>query len=188
LQLDRVPPRPLDPHDVSAEATTSGVYESGVAEWTLTTPPRRVGIAGWFAIAAMILFLLGQGEPRKADPRFRSPSITLDTYWQALRHDDDFSAQECLVEPSADLPSPGMLWFLPPTTSLRIANLKSLPVESDRVMATYEVRFVPLGGGGEQTFHTSAELVRVRGEWRIGHPIGQASMPEWRSIPRTVDI
>ena len=187
MQLDRVPLRPLDSSIVSAEAAPSGVEISGAA-WIAPAPPRRVGWIGWLAIAATVLFLLGQSEPRTADPRFRSPGVTLDTYWQSLRHDDDFTAQECLIEPSKDLPEPGMLWFLPPTTSLRIANLHSLPVESDRVMATYEVRFVPLGGGGEQSFRQSAELVRIRGEWRIGHPIGEVSMPEWRSIPRAVDI
>ena len=61
-------------------------------------------------------------------------------------------------------------------------------VESGRVMASYELRFVPLGGGGEQVFRTAAELVRVRGEWRIARPIGEVSMPEWKPIPRTVDI
>ena len=55
-------------------------------------------------------------------------------------------------------------------------------------MASYELRFVPLGSGGEQVFRTSAELVRVRGEWRIGHPVGEVSMPEWKPIPHTVDI
>lgn len=188
LQLDRVPLRPLDSQILSSEDTPPGVEHTGAVTWTLPSPPRRVAWWGGLAIAAMVLFLLGQGEPRTADPRFRSPSVTLDTYWQALRHDDDFTAQECLIEPSKDLPSPGMLWFLPPTTSLRIANLHSLPVETDRVMASYEVRFVPLGGGGEQTFRQSAELVRIRGEWRIGHPIGEVSMPEWRSIPRAVDL
>ena len=188
MQLDRVPLRPFDTHNLSSEIAPSGVEHTGAATWTPPAPPRRVGWLCGLAIAATVLFLLGQGEPRTADPRFRSPGVTIDTYWQALRHDDDFTAQECLIEPSKDLPSPGMLWFLPPTTSLRIANLHSLPVESDRVMATYEVRFVPLGGGGEQTFRQSAELVRVRGEWRIGHPIGEVSMPEWRSIPRAVDL
>jgi hypothetical protein len=157
-----------------------------VAEWTTTRRP--VAWQGWLACMCMVVLLLGAGEPRKADPRFRSPSTTLETYWQALRHDDHFTAEDCLLGPSADLPTPGMLWFLPPTTSLRIANLRSLPVENGRVMATYEVRFVPLGGGGEQVFRTAAELVRIRGEWRIGNPIGEVSLPEWKPIPRTVDI
>ena len=54
----------------------------------------------------------------------------------------------------------------------------ALPVESGRVMTSYEVRFVPLGGGGEQVFRTAAELVRIRGEWRIGRPIGEVSLPD----------
>lgn len=189
LQLDRVPTRPFDGEVFPSESTSVGVSDFGApASWDVPTPRRPVGAAGWFAGFALLLMLLGVGEPRTADPRFRSPSVTLDTYWQALRHDDDFTAAECMLEPSADLPEPGMLWFLPPTTSLRIANLRVLPVESGRVMATYELRFVPLGGGGEQVFRTAAELERVRGEWRIGHPIGEVSMPEWRAIPRAVDL
>jgi hypothetical protein len=136
----------------------------------------------------LTLMLLGTGEAWKADKRFRTPSTTLNTYWQALRHDDDFTAEECLLEPNREVPSPGSLWFLPPTTALHLANLHSLPVESGRVMVTYEVRFVPLGGGGEQVFRTAAELIRNRGEWRIGRPIGEVSLPEWKPIRRTVDI
>ena len=187
MQLDRVPPRP-QPLEISSEIPAAdGVFMSGTpaeVEWDRSRRPVR--IRGWAAGACILFLLLGVGEPRKADPRFRSPSVTLETYWQALRHDDDFTAEECLLEPSVDLPIPGTLWFLPPTTSLRIANLRSLPVETGRVMATYEVRFVPLGGG-EQTFRAATELVRIRGEWRIGHPIGEVSMPEWKPIPRTVD-
>lgn len=187
MQLDRIPPREAAPFSEIHEAP--GVFGGGAASvWDEPARRRPVGLAGWLACAGMILLLLGAGEPRKADPRFHSPGSTIETYWQALRHDDDFSAAECLLEPSVDLPAPGMLWFLPPTTSLRIANLRTLPVESGRVMASYEVRFVPLGGGGEQVFRTAAELIRVRGEWRIGHPIGEVSMPDWKPIPRTVDI
>jgi hypothetical protein len=136
----------------------------------------------------MVFLLLGAVEPRTADPRFRSPDAVLETFWQALRNDDPFTAEECVVGPRTDLPALGSLWFLPPNTSLRVANLHTLPVESGRLIASYEVRFVPLGGGGEQMFKTSTELVRERGEWRIGHPIGEVSLPEWRPIPRTVDI
>lgn len=187
LQLDRVPTRPPFADISATNLPPIGVSEG--AALALWEPPARrpVGFAGWLACLAMVFMLLGAGEPRKADARFRSPSSTIETYWQALRHDDDFTAQECLLEPSLDLPTPGMLWFLPPTTSLRIANLRTLPVESGRVMATYEVRFVPLGGGGEQLFRTAAELIRIRGEWRIGHPIGEVSLPDWKPIPRTVD-
>lgn len=149
-------------------------------------PVRPAGVRLWLAAVLVTLMLLGTGEPWRADPRFRTPSATLETYWQALRHDDEFTAEECLLEPSRDLPMPGSLWFLPPTTALRLANLRSLPVESGRVMVTYEVRFVPLGGG-EQVFKTAAELIRDRGEWRIGRPIGEVSLPEWKPIRRTVD-
>lgn len=188
MQLDRVPSRPAA-GEIPAPLGGLGVWNGGDASPFHADESRRpVGVAGWLACAMMVLILLGTGEPRKADPRFRTPASTLETYWQALRHDDAFTAQDCLLEPNPELPVPGMLWFLPPTASLRIVNLRSLPVESGRVMATYEVRFLPLGGDGEQVFRTAAELVRVRGEWRIGHPVGEASLPDWKPIPRTVDI
>jgi len=184
VQLDRVPARPAS-SEFPANPSSAGVFTSEAPE---ATDRRPVRWTGGLACLGMVFLLLGAGEPRRADERFRTPSQTLETYWQALRHDDHFTAEDCLIEPSLDLPTPGMLWFLPPTTSLRIANLRSLPVENGRVMATYEVRFVPLGSGSEQVFRTAAELVRVRGEWRIGRPIGEVSLPEWKPIPRTVDI
>ncbi len=188
MQLDRVPaPAPAD--EISALSPVHGVCTGEAPEGVEPAAERRpVRWTGWLASALVLLLLLDVAEPRRADSRFTSPGTTLETYWQALRHDDHFTAQDCLLEPSLDLPTPGMLWFLPPTTSLRIANLRALPVESGRVMATYEVRFVPLGGGGEQSFESAAELVRIRGEWRIGRPIGEVSLPEWKPIPRTVDI
>jgi hypothetical protein len=142
-------------------------------------PHRPARTRVWLGAVVLTVLLLGTGERWKADARFRSPSSTLDTYWQALRHDDDFTAEECLLDPDREVPMPGSLWFLPPTTALRITNMHQLPVESGRVMVTYEVRFVPLGGGGEQVFRTAAEMVRDRGE---------VSLPEWKPIRRTVDL
>ncbi len=187
MQLDRVPPKPAVA-DLGTVSPPPGVVVAGAsvgADARVPHPPVRARV--WCGVGLVALMLLGAGEPWRADPRFRTPSATLDTYWQALRHDDGFTAEECQLEPNHDVPMPGSLWFLPPTTALRIANLHSLPVESGRVMVTYEVRFVPLGGGGEQVFRTAAELVRDRGEWRIGRPIGEVSLPEWKPIRRTVD-
>lgn len=189
MQLDRVPPRPPAEADFGRIQPAGGVVAPEAfagADARVPHLPARARV--WWGVGLVALMLLGAGEPWRADPRFRSPSATLDTYWQALRHDDEFTAEECQLEPSHDVPMPGSLWFLPPTTALRVANLHSLPVESGRVMVTYEVRFVPLGGEGEQVFRTAAELVRDRGEWRIGRPIGEVSLPEWKPIRRTVDI
>ena len=38
------------------------------------------------------------------------------------------------------------------------------------------------------SFRTADEMVRMRGEWRIARPLGEASMPDWQPIPRSVDI
>jgi len=139
-------------------------------------------------VAFASLTLLGQGERAIVDPRFISPSATLTTYWSSLRAGDAFSAWECLVEGRHDLPRPGMLWFLPPTDELTLAEFRSLPVTGGRILVSYEVRYRPAGVAEVRSFRTADEMVRMRGEWRIARPIGEASMPEWQPMPRTVDI
>jgi hypothetical protein len=122
------------------------------------------------------------------DPRLSTPSATLATYWSALRDGDDRTAAECVVEGSEGQPFPGMLWFMPPTREVRLESFRSLPVTAGRLFVTYEVRFRPLGALEEQRFQVGHELVRTRGEWRIARGLGPASLPEWRPIPRSVDI
>lgn len=141
----------------------------------------------WLWIALAACSLLGIGEVCRVNPHLVSPSATLRSYWEALRAGDEAVAVECLVDGPNDLPFPGMLWFLPPTTELWIDDFHSIPVQSGRVLATYQVHFVPDGSDGVETFRTGSELVRTRGEWRIERPLGEASMPEWRPIRRTVD-
>jgi hypothetical protein len=150
--------------------------------------PMRVSWRGALAVIAGALSLLGQGERFRVDPRLVSPSSTIANYWAALRRDDEQAASECLVAGSLDLPEPGTLWFLPPTTELNLTSFHSLPVTAGRVLVRYEVRYRPVGVRIEQRFVTGNELVRERGEWRIAHTLGEASMPEWKPIPRTVDI
>lgn len=140
----------------------------------------------WLFLACVSL--LGQGERCRVDPRFRSPSSTLHTYWSALRHDDGDTAFECFVEGRHDLPEPGALWFLPPTDELWLQGFHSLPVTAGRVMVSYEVHYRPKGVFEERMFKTGSELVRLRGEWRIAQPLGNASWPEWKPVPTPVDI
>ena len=54
-------------------------------------------------MAVLAVMLLGAGERWRADPRFRSPGATLDTYWQALRNDDVFPVWQNPDKPEADL-------------------------------------------------------------------------------------
>lgn len=138
-------------------------------------------------VLALAVGLLGQGERYRLDPRFRSPSSTLLTYWGALGEGDTESVFECLSEVRDDQPMPGTLWFLPPTDELWLDGFRSLPVTGGRVLVTYEVHYRPTGAGEERMFQTGSELVRVRGEWRIARPIGEASMPEWKPVPGPVD-
>jgi hypothetical protein len=131
--------------------------------------------------------LLGLGERCRVNPHLVSPSATLNAYWQALRAGDDEGVVECLVEGAHDLPFPGMLWFLPPTRGMWLDGFRSLPVQSGRVLVTYEVHYRPEGSNEVQNFRTGNELVRTRGEWRIARPLGEASMPEWKPVRRAVD-
>lgn len=141
----------------------------------------------WLVVAVAACTLLGQGERCRVDGRFRSPSATLETYWESLRIGDADQAWECFVEGRHDLPMPGMLWFLPPTEDLWLTGYRSLPVTSGRVMVTYEVHYRPEGTGDERMFKTGSELVRMRGEWRISQPLSEASMPEWKPVLGPVD-
>jgi hypothetical protein len=132
--------------------------------------------------------LLGLGERCRVDARFTSPSSTLNAYWEALRTGNEAGLADCLLDGLHDQPFPGMLWFLPPTRSLHLDEFRSLPIQGGRVMVTYEVRYLAEGAGREQSFRMSHELVRTRGEWRIARPLGEAGMPEWKPVPRAVDI
>jgi len=149
---------------------------------------RRLSLRAVALVLIASVSLLGQGERCRVDSRFASPSSTLKTFWDAMAAGNAEDVWECFVEGRHDLPVPGMLWFLPPTERISLAEFRSLPVASGRVLVTYEVRFVPAGEEEESSFRTGDELVRVRGQWRIARPIGQASMPELRLPPRTVDI
>ena len=175
----------------------SGTTHSHAGVWT--SDPIGVGVGepvpacskprrrDWLLVVALAAGLLGLGERSRVNPNLVSPSATLHHYWEALRQGDEAGVAECLVQGARDLPFPGMLWFMPPTSELWLDQFRSLPVQSGRVLATYQVHFVPDGSGMVETFETGSELVRTRGEWRIARPLGEASVPEWRPIRRVVD-
>jgi len=199
MQLDRVPSRlptsalpaaDAGPEDSGTTATPSGVPltdrswgDGGVAVSRRRIRARHLTLVGIAAFA-----LLGQGERCLVDARFSSPSATLATYWSALRDGDAATAGECVLEGTEGQPFPGMLWFMPPTREVRLEGFRSLPITAGRLYVSYEVRFRPLGAIEEQSFQTGHELVRLHGDWRIARGLGTASLPQWRSIPRTVDI
>jgi hypothetical protein len=122
------------------------------------------------------------------DPRFISPSATLATYWTALRANDLSTVYDCFTVGLHDMPFEGMLWFLPQTAEVRLDGFRSLPVSNGRMMVSYEVHYRGPGASKEESFETGNELVRTRGEWRIVRPLGEASMPEWHAVERSVDI
>jgi hypothetical protein len=81
-----------------------------------------------------------------------------------------------------------MLWFLPPTDELTLQEFRSLPVTRGRILVSYEVQYRPAGTQEVRSFRTADEMVRMRGEWRIARPYGEASMPDWQPTPGPVDI
>jgi hypothetical protein len=198
MQLDRVPPPafasgPADPPVGSAFSGTStgpfGVssFDRSGGNGGTASPQRRLRTRHYALVGLAVFALLGQGERCRVDPRFDSPSATLATYWSALRDGDAGTVRDCLTYADDSQPFPGMLWFMPPTREVRLESFRSLPVESGRLLVTYQVRFRPLGAQQEQRFQTGNELVRRRGEWRIARGLGPAGLPSWRPIPRSVD-
>lgn len=189
MQLDRVPPPHLLPDALrGTPAPPDGVSATDLHGEGVAACVRRASPRSWLLLVLALVSLLGQGERFEVDRRFRSPSATLVTYWDALRRGDAETAWRCLTEVRRDAPFPGMLWFLPETESFRLDEFRSLPVTAGRVMVTYQVRFRPVGESLEQGFPSGNELVRVRGEWRIARSIGEVSLPEWRPTPRAVDM
>jgi len=199
MQLDRVPSR-LPASALPAADGGPGLSGTPVTPFGVlptdrswgdggTAAPRRPMRARYLALVGLAAFtLLGQGERCLVDARFRTPSATLATYWSALRDGDAATAGECVLEGTEGQPFPGMLWFMPPTREVRLEGFRSLPVTAGRLYVSYEVRFRPLGATEEQCFQTGHELVRLHGGWRIARGLGTASLPQWRSIPRVVDI
>jgi hypothetical protein len=199
MQLDHVPARlsasalPAGdggPEDSGTTAIPSGVHLSDRSwgDGGTVVEHKRIRARHLTLVGIVAFALLGQGERCLVDARFSSPSATLATYWSALRDGDAATAGECVLEGTEGQPAPGMLWFMPPTREVRLEDFRSLPVTAGRLYVTYEVRFRPLGAIEEQSFETGHELVRLRSGWRIARGLGTASLPEWHSIPRTVDI
>jgi len=197
MQLDRVPLRQPAPaaSPAGGEIPGTGHPPGGVSRDDRsggngeTAVPRRRIRARHLALVGLATFtLLGQGERCQVDPRFGSPSATLATYWSALRDGDAETAAACMLEGAPGQPFPGMLWFMPPTREIRLESFRSLPVMAGRLYVSYEVRFRPLGALEEQCFETGHELVREHSGWRIARGLGPIGLPEWRSIPRAVDI
>lgn len=186
MRLDLLHPKTT----ISGTDAAPGGVDPGVGPVSEPSAPERHRARPMTLVMVFVLALglLGQGERFRLDPRFRSPSSTLLSYWGALSDGDSERVFECQAEMRDDLPLPGALWFMPPTDELWLDGFRSLPVTGGRVLVTYEVHYRPTGAGEERMFQTGSELVRVRGEWRIARPIGEASMPEWKPVPGPVDM
>jgi len=129
--------------------------------------------------------MLGAGERFELDYRFESPSTALLTYWEALSVNNSELLAECFAQPHADLPQPGMVWFLPPMQKLGLYSLLWESIDDDHVLVTYEVRYWAQEGVEEESFDTATELVRIDGQWRVVPPQeGETVWPDWAPIPR----
>jgi hypothetical protein len=184
LELFSVP-APVTPEgSLGTPAVACGVEAAGPV---LPREGNRLGWRGWLVVLGAACALLGQGEHSRVDRRFRSPSTTLTTYWEALRTGDADGAWSCFAEGRRDVPMPGSVWFLPSTDDLWLSGYRSLPVTAGRVMVSYEVHYRDGRMGDERMFRFGNELLREHGEWRIAKSIGEASMPEWKPKDRPVD-
>ena len=191
MQLDRVPPVRENSQESGTPAPPDGVGSDACssAEPASSAPPgERAGALSWLLLLMLCFSVLGQGERFAVDPRFHSPSSTLQTFWQALRSDDAETASLCLEDGGYTGPFPGAVWFLPPTRDLRLESIHTLPVRRGCVMVNYEVHYLAVGVVEELSFQTENQLVQVRGEWRISPPLGNVSLPEWRPIHRLSPI
>ena len=182
MRLELLQPVPYRPS--GTPGAILGVIDLGLPR---AREGRRLGIRGWLVVLLVAMSLLGQGEHSRVDPRFRLPSTTLQTYWDALAAGDADRAWTCFIDGKHDVPMPGSVWFLPATDDLWLTGYHALPVSADRVMVSYEVHYRDSWTGEERMFRFGNELVRQRGEWRIAKPIGEAGMPEWRPQVRPVD-
>lgn len=177
----------LAPAPYRSLGTAEGAAGVTTVEVVRAREGRRLGVRGWLGVVAVSFTLLGQGEHSQVDRRFRHPSTTLQTYWEALRAGDADGAYACLLDGRHEVPLPGTVWFLPSSDDLWLTGYRSLAVSPDRVMVSYEVHYRDAWSNEERMFKFGNELLRERGEWRIAKPIGEASMPEWKPQDRPVD-
>jgi hypothetical protein len=211
VQLDRVPPRagadsgtihpgtgvaPAGGFSIRIRAARAFAGRGSVLTWTLrddgdgvlvAEPVRRGGANRVVLLLLFALSLVGQGERFQVDPRFRTPSETLRTYWGALGRQDLTVVNDCLADPGSLRPFPGMLWFLPPVDEIDLVSMRLVGAEAGRLIAVYEVRFRPQGTRDTHSFVTTTELCRIGQEWHVV-PAEDEDLPEWQPYPRPVDI
>jgi len=148
----------------------------------------RLGATGRVIVVLLLAACLGfQGERCEVDPALRSPGTALATYWEALMNHDVEAIWACAAGPPGDLPYPGMQWGLPATRAFTIENLRFIPIDEDHVSATYKVRFRPRGNREERSLTVVTDLLRIRGEYRVLHPLSEAGVLESRPVPLRVD-
>ena len=130
---------PVAPEHSGTSATPAGVSASDAPD--RAGPRRKLTARHLWMVVLASLTLLGQGERCLVDPRFASPSATLLTFWSAMREGNAEEVWECFVEGRDDLPMPGMLWFLPPTERISLAEFRALPVTLFKVRDVAQTTF-----------------------------------------------
>jgi hypothetical protein len=151
-------------------------------------PVCRVGWRGRVLLALALLSLLGQGERLVIDPLLRAPGSALAAYWEAIQLNDVDRLESCAAQPLSDVPFPGMLWSFPATRACWITDIRFVPIESGRLLASYDVHYRPVGHEEEHTLAVVTELVKLRGEWRIVNPLSEAGLLDGAPPQPPVDI
>jgi len=145
-------------------------------------------VSGRAIVVLLVVACLGfRGERCEVDPALSSPGTALATYWEALMNHDIEGIWACAAGPPGNLPFPGMQWGLPATRAFTIERLRFIPIDEDHVSATYAVRFRPRGNREERSLSVSTDLLRIRGEYRVLHPLSEAGILESRPVPLRVD-
>lgn len=132
--------------------------------------------------------LLGQGTQCRLDPALRTPGSALATYWEAVQLNDMDRLAACSLGFDEGTAYPGMLWAFPSTRAIRIEKMRFVPVDENRVVASYDVRFRPLGAREVHGLSVVTELVRARGEWRVARPLAEQGLLSGKPQPTRVDI
>lgn len=179
--------RVAHPAPGQSDGTVWAVRSDGLETVCTVEPARRRGVRRTMLLLLLALSLVGQGEKFYVDPRFRTPSATLNTYWEALSRQDLSTVNDCYADPGSLQPFPGMLWFLPPVDEIDLTSMRLVGAEAGHLIAMYEVQFRPTGIPDVHSFVTTTELRRVGWEWHV-IPNDEAGLPAWQPYPRAVDI
>src|SRR5262245_31727296 len=128
---------------------------------------QRSRLALAVGLLSLIVFLPGQRPSN--DPRFVSPAAPVNSFWQAILDGEQGRALECFVGVGRQAAHTRVL-ELPTVDELELKEIKVTPQGTDRAIVRYQVHY-RMKGGQASAFASADEVMLVRGEWRILHPM-----------------